>query len=933
MRIWAGLRKVFLLLAVIVMLFTAWPTKYLPVRPLPPLKILKPEDVPGLLAPSDSATALPELEYEENYYDIKVNDVLMEQSILTLKDKNGTLWLPVKTLESMNFVIPDAKQIDYVGEKYISMNSIQGVTHTVDMTTLTLNLATPITAFKSNKLDFGGSKIVDPTEPPWGGFLNYNILATNLSNVTNANALVGVTVFGPYGFGTSSFSYTTTKAERPWVRLLTTWIVDNPNKMTTLAIGDDVSTGTNWSGSLNYGGIQYARNFGTQPAFYTFPLPGYKGAAIVPSTINMFVNSVMVKEENVAPGVFDITNIPMTDGQGNVVIVTRDILGRRQVYKANYYISTTLLKKGLSNYSFDAGLIREDLGIRSNVYSQFIGAITYGYGLSDSTTAQVHGEVLSYEQALGFTVTQLLGQLGVATGSIAGSQSLDLGKGALGQLTYQYLGQAFSAGGSGTFTTDHFTQSGQGQETLAPKWVSQVFASFALGDGSLSANWTKQINRESDNTSFITASYSTNFFNAISMVFTMIRTLSGPPNRSAFLGLSYSFDTVTSLNGTFNDTIESNQKSLQLIRQLPVGPGYGYDITLNEGARDAKDGSLSYRNDYGTYILQAQKSEGESGSSTYSLNVSGGMLYMDKHFKLSRDITNSFGFVKTFGIKDIAIYSQNQLIGITDESGITFVPNLLPYQETVVNVDPNTVPLDVQIDSFTKTVIPYRNSGVLIPFQMKEINNVTVTLKLADGKVAPEGSVVKIKDNEQEFIVGLEGSLYLGGVSGRIEAQVIWTNASCTFSLDVPKAQKDNPIPDLGTITCKESALPDIKPEKPAETSTNPVTAGQPQNPAPAVTTGPPVIDNLPAKTNEPAVTSQARPRSNDAFVLLQAKLNEGINQAIQQAVLTATKPVALKRPFATRPPIAQNIVNSIMQISNEGKNHAIYEAIQHATS
>ena len=825
-RWWARFKKIFLLLAVTIALLCAWPASLYPnlkLPPPPPIPVIEPPPPPAPL-------------YEENYYDVKLNGVLIDTGILTLKDKQGNLWLPITILKNMNFALPDSKPLTYDGDQYDSLNSFPGVTYNIDTATLTLNLTVPINVFKHNTVDMGGSQIVVPTIPPWGGFLNYDFLTTNTSNNTNVNALFGLGIFGPYGYGSSTFTYMTQKSPRPFVRLLTTWTIDKPDVMKTLSLGDNVSQATNWSGSVNYGGIQWGTNFNTQPAFYTFPLPGYRGAAIIPSTIDLFVNSNMVAQQKVAPGVFDITNIPMVDGAGNVKIITKDILGRNQVVTANYYISTSLLKKGLSSYTYDLGLIRQNLGVFSNQYSQALGAITYGYGFTDSTTAQAHVEALSYEQAAGLTLTQLVDHLGVFTGSIAGSQQYNFGKGGLGQLSFQRQTQTLNFGASTQFTTAHFSQSGIQQGTQSPKMITQIFGSYPFGASSFSVNYTKELNRGSPSSAFITATYATTFFHSISLSFTMIDTIMGPGTKSYFLSLSYAFNDDIYLNAGYNNNNGPQTKSLQLIKQLPTGPGYGYDMTINRGNTDSDEASLSLQNDVGTYILQGTQTYGSQTSSLYSLDVSGGLIYMSKHLKFSRTINGSFGLVETLGHPGIDIYSENQLIARTNDDGVALIPNLLPYQKMKVNLDPNSVPLNTDISSYEATVIPYANSGVLIPFEITVIRNAVMTLKMPSGKEVPEGAVITLKGQTNQFLSGMNGEVFVTGASDHNEGHASWEGNECDFAFDLPAVSDKDPIPNAGNVICKPSGNAVKNTNQGATTNAGTKTNGQPTQSSPTAT-------------------------------------------------------------------------------------------------
>ena len=83
------------------------------------------------------------------------------------------------------------------------------------------------------------------------------------------------------------------------------------------------------------------------------------------------------------PGPFTIDRLPAITGAGQMQVVVTDALGRQQVITQPYYSGRTLLRQGLNEYSFEAGAIREDYGLRSNAYGDLILAGTFRRGLTE----------------------------------------------------------------------------------------------------------------------------------------------------------------------------------------------------------------------------------------------------------------------------------------------------------------------------------------------------------------------------------------------------------------------------------------------------------------------------------------------------------------------------------------------------------------------
>ena len=120
------------------------------------------------------------------------------------------------------------------------------------------------------------------------------------------------------------------------------------------------------------------------------------------------------------PGPFSIENLPAITGTGQLQVVVTDALGRQQVLTQPYYSGSTLLRAGLNEYSFEVGAIREDYGLESFAYGEVLAAGTFRRGITDTFTAELHGETqVDGASALGLDTAWQVGTLGVVTATAA----------------------------------------------------------------------------------------------------------------------------------------------------------------------------------------------------------------------------------------------------------------------------------------------------------------------------------------------------------------------------------------------------------------------------------------------------------------------------------------------------------------------------------
>lgn len=165
----------------------------------------------------------------------------------------------------------------------------------------------------------------------YNGFLN--------QNYTSAFTEAGL--FSPYGVGISGFlinNHNLFQQYNDSHRLDTTWILDQPERISSWRFGDSISSGLLWNGAVRFAGIQYATNFATQPSLVTMPQPMIQGEANLPSSIDVLINGISTQHQSVNKGFYQLTQIPVVSGQGTIQTVTTDMFGRQQINTFNYYM-------------------------------------------------------------------------------------------------------------------------------------------------------------------------------------------------------------------------------------------------------------------------------------------------------------------------------------------------------------------------------------------------------------------------------------------------------------------------------------------------------------------------------------------------------------------------------------------------------------------
>ena len=73
-------------------------------------------------------------------------------------------------------------------------------------------------------------------------------------------------------------------------------------------------------------------------------------------------------------------------------MVTTDALGRQISTTVPFYVASSLLQAGLSDFSLSAGALRQNYGYRSADYGQWVASGSGRYGVTDWLTLEGRAE-------------------------------------------------------------------------------------------------------------------------------------------------------------------------------------------------------------------------------------------------------------------------------------------------------------------------------------------------------------------------------------------------------------------------------------------------------------------------------------------------------------------------------------------------------------
>jgi outer membrane usher protein FimD/PapC len=643
-------------------------------------------------------------------------------------------------------------------------------------------------------------------------FLNYNLAYYARDSFTYDSTVLtdqlGFRV-GDFLFLSDSY-YSQRKGEGgEFVRLMSNITYDRREDLKRVVVGDFFGSSGELGSTLNMGGISFSKNYNINPYFIKYPEIGFSGLASLPSEVEVYRDGVLIRKERVAPGGFDLRNIPTYVGAGSAEVVLKDPFGREQRIQLPYYFTDTLLKKGLHEYSYNLGFLREDFGVVSNRYDDLAFLGLHRYGISDFLTAGMGAEASRRVLNLGLCSTfSVPWQLGVINGSVAWSDSKGRGDGTGGSVGYLYQGQnlSFNLLLRG-FTRDYSNISIETAQDRT-KYEASIGASyFSSTLGSLSLGFDATRKYTGLDTKSLLASYSRKITDRSNVIANFKRDLE---NRiSEFnISINYYFNYGITASSGYQRTNGNSAERIQVTKNLPLGEGFG-----GRGAFEANQAESRNFNNYDLQLLYNAK-YGQYGAEfmsmdraeTYSFSAAGGLTFIEDSLNFSRPIQDSFALAKVGGLKGVRVYLNNQEIGRTGNSGKVLIPNLGSYYENQISINDKDIPMEYTLSEIMKYVSPPFRSGSYIEFGATKVQGFTGTLKVKVGQdIKPlEYIEFKLMVEGKELLspTGKGGEIYLENIRpGKYRGELRYLDKDYSFDIIIPKS--DEIIVDLGEIICE----------------------------------------------------------------------------------------------------------------------------------
>ena len=717
-----------------------------------------------------------------------------------LQAGDGRLCASAATLAGWRLRGAEAARIIVDGETYYALAALPGVRVTEAPGEQRVEIAAPPEAFERTSVSFGRAAAVAPRVERSGVYVNYDFLFERAGEETRLAGSAEAVIFTEKGVGTTT-AVARLNGNAGLIRLESSWTFDDPKRMRSLRVGDSFTRGGIGATPLRFGGIQLARNFAVQPDFLTLPLPSLDGSAAAPSVIDIFVNNSLAAQREVAPGPFALDRLPVVTGAGDLRLVVRDALGRETTVTRSYYAASQLLRRGLNDYSYEIGFLRENFGTRSNDYGALAASATHRHGVTDWLTGEVHAEATADTQQGGIGADLLAPGLGLFTLSVAASRN-DFGSGALVGVGFErQTSGGLSGGVRAEATAGDYADIARAQAGRSPARLVQAYLGLPTVFGNFGASYLLHDEEGQDRVQILSASASLDLGLFGNLHLSAQRTITGRKKTLIGVFLTKSLGPRLTSSATYERGDGDGRGAAAIHQALPVGEGFGYRASLARGRGTQIDGWVGYQGDSGFYEAEVSRSGGANGvrlGTSGSIGVLGGSVFA------ARRLEEGFAQVRVDGVAGVHVYANNQLIGTTNRDGVLLVPRLQAWEANMLRIDPEDVPLEYVLTHSQVEVTPFARSGVVVRFAAERPSGGMIRLVRADGSPIPPGAKLRSVDGDEEFVVAPGGEAYVIGLRAQNRMEASWAGESCivTFAYQPGETQAA-----LGTHVC-EPVLP-----------------------------------------------------------------------------------------------------------------------------
>ncbi|MEI2606794.1 fimbrial biogenesis outer membrane usher protein [Erwinia aphidicola] len=574
-----------------------------------------------------------------------------------------------------------------------------------------------------------------------------------------------------------------------------------------LTLGERTTPGDVFDG-VPFTGVMLATDETMVPAGERSFSPAFSGVARTRARIEVRQNGYLLKSLQVAPGPFDIQDLPAGSGGGDLQVTVHEADGRSQFFTVPWQTPAVALHAGYLKYSLAAGRYRP---AEAGTVAAPLAQGTAMYGLPHGITAYGGLQAAGHYSSLSLGLGASLGRWGAVSADTTAARSEFAGgnreTGASWRVRYSSHLAATGTGFSLTSTQyaspgyrtltealDAWQKNDNRYQAVRPyplRGRSTMSLNQPLGAASslsLNATRTDWRGRNGHDTGY-GASWSTSLHGAsVSANWQENQLRTGC--RDSTLSLWFSVPLGGSTNASWRLTAPSRGTPTQeaglngrgMDNRLSWDVRERYISGVPAGQRDSSNLHLGWSGTYG----QAEADYGYGPSArNMSAGVSGGVIVHRHGITLSQPLDGTVALVSAPGAAGVNVSGWPGVR--TDRGGYTAVSGLSSYRENTVSLDPTGLPDDAEVTQTDVRVVPTAGAVVAAKFSTRTGARALVTLHHPDGSPVAFAAPVSAEGVDGSAgMAGDGGQSYLTGLPERGTLRVSEGAGSCRAGYSLP---------------------------------------------------------------------------------------------------------------------------------------------------
>jgi len=651
---------------------------------------------------------------------------------------------------------------------------------------------------------------VAPASYDMGALLNYDVYVSGGDDKPRASMFHEARFFSRAGVVTTSGALRSGRG-KSYVRYDTSFRRSDEATATTIEVGDFISRTLPWAPAVRLGGIQVSRDFSVRPDIVTYPLPEFKGSAALPSTVELVVGGQRIAGANVDPGPFALETLPPINGYGEANLIVTDMHGRAVEQSLPFYVSSALLRPGLTDFAVAFGSFRENYGIRNFDYGGVAASASGRHGVTDILTIEARAEIAGDMSLAGGGAVLRLGNAGTLSGSYSRSfrSGADGGDGSQLTFAYDYQARGFSIGLRHSRRSENYVDLGLLDRHLTgEELITAATLSLSLGPAGTLGLGYFDIRRETGGDARLAnASWSL----PLGLGSRLHASASREFEEDSWSGALTVSVPLGGRGGTLAGGLAARSGSGRVwradySRPVPVAGGIGWSASaVGQGGNFDWRGDISWRANPVELRAGAYGSDGATGW----FGASGALVFMDNALFAANRVADAFVVVNT-GTPDIPVRYENQYVGKTDGGGQLLIPSASAWYAAKYEIDPLGLPADVKVGAVEQRMAVPSGGGHVVRFDVERLRPARAVLRIRSGAFVPAGAIASI-DGAADTVIGWDGLIFIETIGeGDGQRTIHVTQASgerCVAIFSAPRpapGANEPPVTDLGELICRD---------------------------------------------------------------------------------------------------------------------------------